>query len=57
MSIFKYELSGFVKGTGKKVTSYVSAPLGISEADFEKRVASFMIAFEKVKATVSFDCT
>lgn len=57
MGIFKYELSGTVRGSGKKITSYVSAPLGVSEKDFEKAMTAFMIAFENVKINVSFDCT
>lgn len=47
--IRKYKLSGQVRGSGKRVSSYVSAPLGVSVADFNQAIAAYVIAFENVK--------
>ena len=51
--IYKYQMTGEVHGSGKKVTSFCSAPVGITSEEFFSRLSAFMLAFENVKATVN----
>lgn len=51
--IYKYTFSGEVRESGKKITSYVSAPMGVSQEEFYDRLNGFMKAFENVRATLN----
>jgi hypothetical protein len=54
MIINKYSLTGVVGDTGRGISTYVSAPKGVTNEIFSERVNAFKRAFNNVEITVTY---